>query len=195
MSQTDNTDPVDDLVQPAAENSGTASAASTPGDLEWTYSGKAMRAVCILYWCITIMLVAFGVYLTMFAGLNDYYLPIWGCSLGVAAVLWLVFYTVYFYRTLTIRYKMTDQRLYTYRGLFTRTSDSMELLFIEDILLIQTLWDRILNGGVGTIVIRSSADQSHPELKITGVDGPQEIFTRIDAVRTELRKKRAIMAT
>ncbi len=188
MSQTAPTNPAEDIVQPAHSDS------AVSGDLEWAYSGKAMRAQCILYWIITIVLVAFGVYATGFAGWNNYFAAIWITVIAVGLLLWGHFFVLYFYRTLTIRYRMTDQRLYTHRGLFTRTSDSMELIFIEDIQLVQTLWDRILNGGVGTILIRSSADQSHPELKISGVDGPQEIFGRIDGIRSELRKRRAIMA-
>ncbi len=193
MSQTDNTtaDLAADLVQPAAKTT----AATPSGDLEWTYSGKAMRAQCILYWIITTILVGAAVYATVIAGGNNFFAAIWIAEIVLNFLLWGHFFVVYFYRTLTIRYKMTDRRLYTYRGLFTRTSDSMELMFIDDIQLTQTLWDRVLNGGVGTILIRSPADQSHPELKITGVDGPQKIFTRIDEIRTELRRRRAILSS
>jgi Predicted membrane protein len=182
----------EDLVSPdndtAAKNGKEKS-----GDLEWAYSGKAMRTQCVFYWIITILLFAVGIYLTMFGPCKDHFLIVMVSAVVLVALLWVQFFTVYFYRIWTIRYKLTDQRLYTYQGFFTKTSDSMELIFIEDIQMIQTLWDRMFNGGVGRIVIHSSADKTDSILTLKGIDNPAYIFDRIDEIRTELRKKRAIM--
>lgn len=191
MSQKEISEKNDDMVSPEGENGN----AKGGGDMEWTYSGKAFRAQCILYWIVTFALFALGMYLTMFGGgMNEHFLPVWIGVVVLVAAMWIQFFTVYFYRTWTIRYKLTDQRLYTYQGFFTKTSDSMELIFIEDIQMVQTLWDRLLNGGVGRIIIHSSADKTDAVLVLKGIDEPNRIFVRIDEARTELRKKRAIMA-
>lgn len=193
MSQNNTPENHDDLVSPEPDNNGAAETKKN-GDLEWSYSGKAFRAQFFLYLVITVLLFAGAAYLTFFAGWNQHFLPIWISAVVLTAILWVQFFTVYFYRIWTIRYKLTDQRLYTYKGFFTKKSDSMELIFIEDMQLIQTLWDRLLNGGVGRIIIHSSADKTDSELILKGIENPNEIFVRIDEVRTELRKKRAIMA-
>jgi uncharacterized membrane protein YdbT with pleckstrin-like domain len=113
---------------------------------------------------------------------------------GVTALLWLQFFATYCYRTWTLHYKLTNHRLYVYRGFFTKTSDSMELVYIEDVQLIQTFWDRLLNGGVGRLVIFSSADKTHPQLAIAGIENPQSIFEKVDTARANVRAKRAIIS-
>jgi hypothetical protein len=175
--------------------------AGKSGDIEWGYSGKALRAQYVLYWFITIVLLVLGVVLSV--ELNRHYAWIWGSITVLLAIGWIQFCCVYFYRTWSIRYKLTDLRLYSYTGLFTKAQDSMELVFIEDIQLTQTFWDRLLNGSVGTIKIYSNADKTNPRpeeggnsvLVISGVDNPQEKFERIDNIRSELRKRRAMLAT
>ena len=194
MSQNKASDKHDDQTDPSVDVDQSKPTVNSKGDLEWAYSGKAMRAQCILYWVITILLFAAGIYATFIAGMNDHFMVIWISVVVLSMALWIHFLTVYFYRTWTIRYKLTDQRLYTYQGFFTKMSDSMELIFIEDIQMIQTLWDRLFNGGVGKIVIHSSADKTDSTLVLKGIDDPNLIFVRIDEIRTELRKKRAIMS-
>jgi hypothetical protein len=70
----------------------------------------------------------------------------------------------------------------------------MELVYIEDVQLIQTLFDRLLNGGVGQLLIFSSSDKTHSRLMITGIENPQLIFEKVDTARAEVRAKRAIIS-
>lgn len=170
-------------VPPAPEENGAL-------NVEWTYSGKAMRAQAILFGLISLLLIGGGIYATV---ANLPYLVIWYCIVGALILLWGYYYTIYFYRVLTIRYRLTDQRLYAYRGLFTRISDSMELVYIDDIRLVQTLFDRILNGGVGSLHILCASDKTDSDLVLKGIDKPQEIFEKIDMARAELRAKRSIL--
>jgi uncharacterized membrane protein YdbT with pleckstrin-like domain len=163
-------------------------------NIEWSYSGKAMRAQALLYVILSLILVGVGVYATLYAH-NDKlpYLAAWYVITGCLVFLWGYFYVLYFYRVYTIRYRLTERHLYCYRGLFTRTSDSMELIHINDVRLVQTLFDRIFNGGVGRLVIYCPQDKTDSELVLTGIDKPQEIFEKIDTLRTALRTKRSIL--
>ncbi|MDR3199105.1 MAG: PH domain-containing protein [Planctomycetaceae bacterium] len=186
----------EDNISPTIENS--VSAASNEKtekeELQWAYSGKAMRAQCCLYWIITFLLFGGGFYLTFKELLDSAYLWVWIGIVVLATILWFQFLVTYFYRTWTLRYKLTNHRLYTYKGFFTKTSDSLELVYIEDVQLIQTFWDRLLNGGVGRLIIFSSADKTHSKLLITGIENPQSIFEKVDTARANVRAKRAIIS-
>ncbi|MDR2706898.1 MAG: PH domain-containing protein [Planctomycetaceae bacterium] len=180
-------------ISPTVENS-VSNEKIEKEEIQWAYSGKAMRAQCCLYWIITLLLFGGGLYLTFTGLLNTAYLWVWIGIVILTALLWIQFFAAYFYRTWTLHYKLTTHRLYTYQGLFTKTSDSMELVYIEDVQLVQTFLDRLLNGGVGRLVIFSSADKTHRQLIITGIENPQSIFEKVDTARANVRAKRAIIS-
>ena len=166
-----------------------------PGEVnvEWSYSGKAMRAQAFSFVLFSLLAVGGGLYATFTGWLGSSYLPAWYSIAGAMVLLWGYYYAVYFYRTWTIRYRLTDQRLYTHRGLLTRTSDSMELIYIDDMRLVQTLFDRLFNGGVGCLIIFCRADKTDSKLVLAGIEKPHEIFEKIDSTRTALRAKRSIL--
>jgi hypothetical protein len=165
-------------------------------NVEWSYSGKAMRAQALFNVLLSLILVGIGIYATVIAPssrIHEFYIPIWYVIAGCLVLLWGYYYAVYFYRVCTIRYRLTDRHLYCYRGLFTHVTDSMELIHISDMQLVQTLFDRIFNGGVGRMVIFCRQDKTDGELLLTGIDNPKEIFKQIDALRTALRARRSIL--
>jgi uncharacterized membrane protein YdbT with pleckstrin-like domain len=163
-------------------------------NIEWSYSGKAMRAQALLYLLLSLVLIVIGVYVTFFAGKTRLHVPTaWYVIAGCLVLLWGYYGAVYFYRVCTIRYRLTDKHLYCYRGLFVRVSDSMELIHINDVRLVQTLFDRIFNGGVGKLVILCPQDKTDSELVLLGIDQPMEIFEKMDSLRTALRTKRSIL--
>ncbi|MDR3181605.1 MAG: PH domain-containing protein [Planctomycetaceae bacterium] len=166
-----------------------------PLDLKWSYSGKAMRGQCILFWLVTLAFLVAGFYFSLTGKLGAAYPYVWIGITAALAVLWIYFSGVYIYRTWTIRYHLTDTRLYSERGFFTKTSDSMELVYIDDIQLQQTLFDRIFNGGVGRLVIYSAADQTTNQLLISGIENPRYIFEQLDQARAKVRAKRAILSS
>ena len=169
--------------------------ASTGGlNIEWSYSGKALRAQAILFVLVSLVLVGSGIYATFFTKwLDSIYLPVW-CGIAICLVLlWGYHYAIYFYRTYTIRYLLNERHLCSFRGLFTRVRDTQELVHIDDVQLTQTLFDRIFNGGVGTLVIFSASDRTGSKLILTGIDKPQKIFDLINTARTSLRAQRSIL--
>jgi hypothetical protein len=160
-------------------------------NLEWSYSGKAMRGQFILYLLISLVGIG-GVGYLQFAGLtgDEQLVYFW---IGVAilvALIWIQYYAVYFYRVLTIKYKLEDNRLYTYKGLFTQTRDTLELMYVCDIQLVRTLFDIVFNGGVGKVIIFSTMDKTDNKLVITGVDNPYHVVEIIDKTRAKLREQR-----
>jgi len=167
---------------------------STSVNVEWSYSGKAMRAQALLNVLLSLILVGVGLYAT-FVRCHAHHLWVWYGIMGCLILLWGYYYAVYFYRVYTIRYRLTDRHLYAYRGLFTRTSDSMELIHINDVRLVQTLFDRLFNGGVGKLVILCAQDKTDSELLLMGIDKPREIFEKLDSLRTALRAQRSILTS
>jgi len=162
-------------------------------NLEWSYSGKALRAQAILFALLSLLLVGGGGYATFAGWIGTAYLPVW---IGIAiclALLWGYHYAIYFYRIWTLRYRLTERHLYSYKGLFTQTSDATELIHIDDVQLVQTLFDRLFNGGVGRLVIFCAADKTDTKLTLLGIDKPKEIFEQINSARTALRAKRSIL--
>ena len=165
-----------------------------PSVREWAYSGKAMRALCFLYWGITIVAVSLTGFLMVKNLLGNFYGLTWGTVIVLLILLWSHYFCIYFYRTWTIRYRLTEYQLDTIQGFFTKTTDTTELLNIVDLRLVITLWDRMFNGGVGKIVVFSSTDKTNPELPLIGIDNPQEMFDILNAARAEVRKKRALIS-
>ena len=161
---------------------------------EWAYSGKAMRARCALYWAVTLIVIGSTFFLTANEALGNAYSLVWGGVLVCLALLWIHYFCVYFYRTWTIRYRLTEYQLDTIQGFFTKTVDTTELLNIADLQMVVTLWDRVLNGGVGKIIVHSSTDKTHPELPLIGIENPQEMFDILNVARAEIRKRRALIS-
>jgi uncharacterized membrane protein YdbT with pleckstrin-like domain len=85
-----------------------------------------------------------------------------------------------FWRWLETRnttYTLTDQRLKTTRGVFTRTTEDLELYRVRDSHFEQNLAERLL--GLGQIVLYTT-DETSPEIRLT--------FIRdADAVREKIR--------
>lgn len=88
------------------------------------------------------------------------------------------------YSTHALRYRLTSQRLFVYRGLIARGVDEIELFRIKDVTVQQTLMQRLL--GVGTVSVLSS-DDSTPQLVLPGVEDPLGFK---ETLRTEYRAAR-----
>lgn len=174
-----------------------AAHADSPYLLEWGYSGKAMRASNLLLWIITLACIGLTVYLTMIGNqlAGKAFMPTWIAVVAVLLVLWICFCILYFYRTCTIKYRLTTHSLDTHKGFFTRRWDTMELINVEDIAVHTHLFDRIINGGVGTITVHSKTDKTHENgVELIGIENPQEVFLKIKQIRDDIRAKRALIS-
>ncbi|MDR2171726.1 MAG: PH domain-containing protein [Planctomycetaceae bacterium] len=163
--------------------------------IEWNYSGKAMRAQFILYSLLSLVVIG-GIIGAMFLGwIKD---EIFMYSFIGAAVfitlIWVQYFITYFYRVLTIKYRLEDNRLHCYKGLFVQQRDTLELMYVNDLQLVRTLFDIIFNGGVGKLIIFSATDKTDNKLVITGVENPHYILDTIDKIRSKLREQRAFIS-
>ncbi|MCL2120078.1 MAG: PH domain-containing protein [Planctomycetaceae bacterium] len=159
--------------------------------VSWTegkYSGKNLRSKCLLVWLVTIFFIVISIILWRNGYAGKVALTL---TMIIPVCTWVYFGAVYFYRTMTIRYRLTQHRFYNEEGLFTKTVDTLELINIEDMTLKQTLVDRLVNGGTGTIVLISN-DATHPTLKVTGLENPRAAFESIDELRRRERNARVI---
>ncbi|MDR1924232.1 MAG: hypothetical protein LBQ66_07655 [Planctomycetaceae bacterium] len=193
MSQTDSTNEKNGNESAANTNTDTEPKTQNGNTFEWAYSGKAMRAQFIFYWVISLVAIGVTAYLWYAGIINDSTTKNTAIVVAaVLAILWLQYYITYFYRVWTIKYKLIDTRLYCYRGLFIQTSDTMELLYIRDLQLVISLFDKIFNGGVGKLIIFSAVDKTDSKLVITGIDNPNRILEIIDNARSTIRGKRTL---
>jgi uncharacterized membrane protein YdbT with pleckstrin-like domain len=87
-----------------------------------------------------------------------------------------------FWRWLTIRstvYTLTDQRLKTRRGVFSRVIDDIELYRVKDSHFTQSFGQRLL--GIGDITLRTT-DASTPLILLPGLAEPEPRWEQIRAL-------------
>jgi uncharacterized membrane protein YdbT with pleckstrin-like domain len=108
---------------------------------------------------------------------------------GVVFLLWAYAIGAFFVRRLSVHYTLTNQRFLHESGLFTRVTDRIEVIDIDDVTFRQGMIERML--GVGTIEIESS-DRTHPRLVLAGIDDVKHVAGIIDDVRRKERRRRGI---
>jgi uncharacterized membrane protein YdbT with pleckstrin-like domain len=144
------------------------------------YSPLAMLGTAFLVAIVTIAIVVVAAI---------YGTPTVQISLLIAAGVWILFGVYYASRRFGIAYELTTQRFIHEAGLFSRRTDRIEVIDIEDVSFFQGPIERIL--GIGTIDI-SSTDRSHPQLHMPGIANAKEVAGLIDDVRRKERKKRSL---
>jgi PH (Pleckstrin Homology) domain-containing protein/zinc ribbon protein len=108
---------------------------------------------------------------------------------GLLVLVWIALAARLSAKRLGIHYKLTNQMFYHRRGVFTRTTNRVEAIDIDDVAYRQNLFNRMVN--VGAIKI-SSSDRTDPELWIEGVDDVQEVAQKIDKARRAERLRRGV---
>ena len=84
-----------------------------------------------------------------------------------------------FWRWLETRnttYTLTDQRLKTTRGVFTRTTEDLELYRVRDSRFEQDLAERLL--GLGQVVLFTT-DETSPEIRMTFIKDAEAVREKI----------------
>jgi uncharacterized membrane protein YdbT with pleckstrin-like domain len=143
------------------------------------YSPKAMLG----WWIIEGLLIAAGIAVAVLVP-N----PI---ALIAAAViaggfgLWLLLDLAI--KRLSVHYKLTTDQLTHQTGLFTRVTNRVETIDIDDVTMQQSIIERMV--GVGTLLVLSS-DKSHPKLLLKGIDNVDRVCKLIDTAARDQRKKR-----
>lgn len=88
-------------------------------------------------------------------------------------------------RRWSLRYRLTNHRLFTERGLLSRQHDELELIRVDDVSVRQGFFQRLVD--VGTITLLST-DASSPQLTMEGIPHPLELKEKL---RAQVRARRA----
>jgi uncharacterized membrane protein YdbT with pleckstrin-like domain len=89
-------------------------------------------------------------------------------------------------------YTLTDQRLKTVRGVFTRSTDDLELYRVRDSKLQQSLWERLF--GLGELTLYTT-DASTPEVHlcwIRNAESVRETLRTLVEARREQKQVRTL---
>ena len=82
------------------------------------------------------------------------------------------------------RYRLTSQRLFIERGIFSQTIDQTELIRVDDVRIHKTFLDRVV--GLGSVAIVST-DASDREIVIEGIAEPEKTA---EVIRSRMRAMR-----
>ena len=181
------------MAETAAENPAKAAAArlapggvrsgnAPPEETLWSgsYSPKAMAGWLFLD---AVLIIAGAIVATFTA-------PVGWIVLGIAAVIGsAAIGMVALYRRMTVRYQLTNYRLFHETGLLSRTRDRIEVIDIDDVTLRQGLIERMFD--VGTIQVCSS-DLTHGKLAMAGIEDARTVTDLIDNTRRAERQRRGL---
>ena len=109
---------------------------------------------------------------------------------GIAVLLvWVGLLLTLLVRRLSVKYRLTNHRLFHEQGILRRVTDRIEIIDIDDVTFEQGIIERML--GVGTIRVTSS-DRSSPELIMPGIDQVKSVADTIDHARRAERQRRGL---
>jgi len=105
------------------------------------------------------------------------------CALAVGPALWSLGRALV--HKFGLRYRLSNHRLFTERGLFSRRLDELELIRVDDVSVRQNLLARLFDVGTVTVI---STDATNPKIEIEGIARPLELK---ELIRTQVRARRA----
>ena len=109
---------------------------------------------------------------------------------AAAFVLWSLYLLATFTVRRAIRYTLTPQRLEVERGILGKRFESIDLWRVRDVMLDQTLLERV--RGVGRITVLST-DPLEPELLVGPVASAKPLYDRLrDAVAAARKEARVV---
>lgn len=165
-----------------------SAAAADDVERELWHGGFSPKAM-VGYWFGTLLgsvgLIMAGAYLIK----GEEKAAAWTLIVLILLALWGGMILYYLYQRYSIDYQLTNQRLVHRRGLFSRMTNRVEVIDIDDVRFEQNFVERLL--GIGTIHLLSS-DISDPRLTMRGIENVKEVAKQIDDVRRQERRKRGL---
>ena len=158
--------------------------ADVPEEEVWqgTFSPMAMLGT----WCMVLVAtIGSGIAAGVLGMPADY----WKWLILGWVVIWLLPAVVLLYRRLSIRYRLTSQRLFHEHGILRRVTDRIEVIDMHDITFEQGIVERFL--GIGTIRIKSN-DKSDPDFALRGIDHVRDVAHELDRVRRAEQIRRGL---
>ena len=83
-----------------------------------------------------------------------------------------------------IKYRLTSERFFVIKGIIARSMDELELIRVNDVVMHQGIWDRIM--GIGRVTILSN-DETTPEVNIPGIGDPEFVKEQIRGAASKKR--------
>lgn len=153
-------------------------------------SSKMYRFASIFLALLTILILA-GCYFGIGFEGGSWKKIAWIAVSSVLVLFWICWGLYVSFQHFFTEYKLDTDRLLLKKGLIRQTTDALLVAQINDVKMEQTLWDRLINGGVGTVIIHST-DKTHPVLKLSGVDKPSDAFESISYLWKDYVRRRGI---
>jgi uncharacterized membrane protein YdbT with pleckstrin-like domain len=113
----------------------------------------------------------------------------WSVFAIAAVLLWGGLLAALAQRKLSVKYRLTNQRLVHEKGILRRVTDRIEVIDIDDVTVEQGIVERMLD--VGSIRITSS-DRTSPDLRMPGIDEVKVVADKIDGARRAERERRGL---
>jgi uncharacterized membrane protein YdbT with pleckstrin-like domain len=114
----------------------------------------------------------------------------WWWIISFLLVVPILIYMVVIWLKRFTTYRLTTERMTITRGVFSRQSEDIQLVRIEDVEYSQSFIQRLLN--VGTIRVLST-DKTKPELDMHGIDNPAQFKEKLWALVRERRQNMVMM--
>jgi uncharacterized membrane protein YdbT with pleckstrin-like domain len=116
--------------------------------------------------------------------------PLFAGPVAAAFLLWSAYLMASFGTRRSVRYTLSSQRLEIESGFLGRRYESVELWRVRDVVLEQTLFERL--RGVGRMTVYSS-DQVEPTLAVGPVAAARPLYDRLrDAVAAARKEARVV---
>jgi len=110
----------------------------------------------------------------------------WRWILAVIALTAVVGGGPILWRILSLRYRLTTERLFIERGILSQTIDQTELIRVDDVRLEKSLTDRLL--GLGSIALVST-DSTDNKVRMDGIRDPEAVSESIRDRMRALRRR------
>ena len=95
------------------------------------------------------------------------------------------------YKVVSLKYRLTTQRLFVQKGLIAKHLEELELFRVKDVTVKQGILQRIF--GFGTIIVLST-DDSKPQVALIGINKPVDVKETIRNTFRAARKREGVRA-
>jgi membrane protein YdbS with pleckstrin-like domain len=115
-----------------------------------------------------------------------------------AVVVFVYLLLLLLYRQMSIRYRLTNQRLLREIGILGRTDDRILVIDIDDITVKQTFVERMFNLGTILIVANDESAKEEEQARVKkdvvmrGIEDPRHVADLIDEARRAERSRRGV---
>jgi membrane protein YdbS with pleckstrin-like domain len=160
---------------PAGAQPFSAPAATKPAAEETLWKGRySARAAAHLWFLWALWIAAVIAAYVLFVEVGSSALR-W--TFAVAALLpglWIALKIAY--KKVSMRYRLTNQRMFRDSGILSRRHDELELIRVDDVSVAQNVVQRVFRVGLVTL---HTTDTTDPKLTIEGIEDPVEVKERI----------------